>query len=263
MRPRSLALVATLLSLAAAPVVAQQRPAPDLALATLCTVRNSLGPLWAGASVGCPVVLPVLPPSDRPCRTRYTTGAGTREEARLHYDDAGRLREVEHPGRSRARYVYDRDGRLTSHTRQTVGYPASTTTFTWTADTVTDDTPGSDDRTRWHLDGGRAVSWETIHGAPDALPMAVSQAVLAQGIFAGVDTTLCRRNARTDARCESDGTAHPSRLTRDRAGHITRLTNEAATEVFTWDARGRLARIRSTSPRFHDETLVDYVCPTR
>jgi YD repeat-containing protein len=258
MRTRLAGLVCGVVAIAAAPVDGQERPTNDVAHATLCMVDWSIGPIWNGERVGCPPVLQALPPLDRPCRTRYSTGVGTREEALLRYDAAGRLREVEHVGRGRASYVYDAQGRLTRHTRQTMGYSATTTTFTYGPGLITDDTTTSNERHRWQV-----VTSESLQGAPDAPPMATSRSVVERGVFVGLDTVLCRTPARDGVRCDPTGPAQPSRVMRDRAGRIVRGTIGDLTEVYTYDARGRVTRIQSSTARFRDQMLVDYVCPAR
>jgi YD repeat-containing protein len=263
MRTRLAGLVCGVVAIAAAPVDGQERPTNDVAHATLCMVDWSIGPIWNGERVGCPPVLQALPPLDRPCRTRYSTGVGTREEALLRYDAAGRLREVEHVGRGRASYVYDAQGRLTRHTRQTMGYSATTTTFTYGPGLITDDTTTSNERHRWQVEAGRVVTSESLQGAPDAPPMATSRSVVERGVFVGLDTVLCRTPARDGVRCDPTGPAQPSRVMRDRAGRIVRGTIGDLTEVYTYDARGRVTRIQSSTARFRDQMLVDYVCPAR
>lgn len=260
MRFRLFWALCALFTVAASPVVGQERRADDTAFATLCMVDWSIGPIWAGSRLGCPPVLQPLRAPDRPCRTRYTTGDGTREEARLRYDAAGRLREVEHVGRRRASYAYDAEGRLTTHTTQTRGYPPTTTSFTYAQGAIADDTTASNDRHRWQLEGGRVVSEESVHGAPDAPPMSTARWIYENETFVGVDSVLCRAPSRDGARCEPSGSTNRSRITRDRAGRISRRTNGELTDLYTYDARGRVIRIRSASARFHDQMQVDYVC---
>lgn len=263
MRARLAVTVCVWMVVAAAPVVGQERPSADTALATLCMVKWSIGPIWAGEQLGCPPVVQPLAAPDRPCRTRYSTGTGTHEEARLRYDAAGRLREVEHVGRGRVTYVYDAEGRLTTHTRLTTGYAPSVTSFAYAPGAITDDAPSSVDRHRWQVEGGRLVSSEYVYGARDAPPMSTSRWIYESGRFVGVDTVLCRTPSRDGVRCEPRGAVEQSRITRDRAGRISRLTSGDNTTLYTWDVRGRVTRIRSTSTRFRDEMLVDYVCPDR
>lgn len=243
------------------PVVGQERPREDAAFATLCVVKWSIGPVWAGEQLGCPPVVQPLEAPNRPCRTRYSTGDGTREEARLRYDATGRLREVEEVGRARVTYVYDAEGRLTTRTRLATGYPPTTTTYTYAPGTISDDTASSIDRHRWQVEGGRLVSAEYVYGAPDAPPISASRWIYERERFVGVDTTLCRAPSRNGTRCEASGPAVRSRVTRDQAGRILRLTSGDTTALYTYDARGRVIRIQSASARFRDQMLVDYVCP--
>lgn len=261
MRARRSWLISSWVALVTSPVVAQERPRDDVALATLCMVEWSIGPVWAGERLGCPPVVQPLAAPNRPCRTRYSTSGGTREEARLRYDAAGRLREVEHVGRGRVTYVYDGEGRLTSYTRQTTGYAPTTTSFAYARGTITDDTTSSTDRHRWQVEGGRLVSAEYVNGAPDAPPMSASRWIYERERFVGVDAVLCRTPPRDGARCDPAGPVDRSRVTRDRDGRISRRTNGDTTDLYTYDARGRVIRIRSASARFRDQMLVDYVCP--
>lgn len=261
MRARRLWLIISWVTAVTSPVVGQERPRDDAALATLCMVEWSIGPVWAGERLGCPPVVQPLAALNRPCRTRYSTGVGTREEARLRYDAAGRLREVEHVGRGRVTYAYDAEGRLTTRTRLTTGYAPITTTYAYARGMISDETTSSTERHRWQVEGGRLVSAEYVNGAPDAPPMSVSQWIYERDRFVGVDAVLCRTPSRGGARCEPSGPVDRSRVTRDQAGRISRRTNGDTTDVYTYDPRGRVIRIRSASARFRDQMLVDYVCP--
>ena len=248
-------------ALVASSAEGQPRAPNDTPFATLCVVQWSLGPIWAGQRLGCPAVVQPLPSPDRPCRTRYTTGGGTAEEARLRYDAAGRLRAVEHVGRGRATFVYDAEGRLTSHTRQPAGYPPATTTFAYGPGAITDETTGSSERHRWQVEGARVVAEEYVQGESGNPIVSVARTIDEDGVFVGVDSVLCRGPSRDGVRCEPAGPVDRSRVTRDRAGRIVRSTHGDTTFLYTYDARGRVSRIRSASARFRDQTLVDYVCP--
>ncbi len=251
-------------AIAAPPVLGQAARPEGTAFATLCMVQWSIGPIWAGSRLGCPPVLQPLQAPNRPCRTRYST-SDTREEARLRYDTAGRLREVEHVGRvgSRTSHVYDAEGRVTAHTRHTVG-PSETTSFAYAQGAISEDDSSSDYRHRWQLEGERLISEEYAQGARDAPPFSVSRWIYEGAVFIGVDTIVCRTPpSDPSARCEPSGPPQRSSVRRDRTGRITGWTNGDDTDSFTYDARGRLTRTRSirASTRFQSELRVDYVCP--
>lgn len=264
MRRLSLAVCA-LVSLVASPLVSQEPPPDEPSFATLCMIDWSIGPIWAGASRGCaPVVQPLQAPN-RPCRTRYSTSQGTAEEARLDYDAEGRLREVEHVGRGRAVYAYDAAGRLTTHTRHRPSYPPTSTTFTYAVGAREGDYTLSSDAThdaygqRWHVEAGRIVSDELVHR--DVL-VSISRWLYEADVFVGVETTLCTTPSSSPS-CEPSAPPSRSHVTRDRAGRIATWSNADIVQRYTYDARGRVTGIRTTSPRLRADMRIDYVCPSR
>ncbi len=266
-RTPSTVLLCSLLPFVASPAVAQER-AIDRSLATLCTVLAASGSLTEGAEVGCPVVLPVLPASDRPCRTRFVLGTMPRWEARLQYDAAGRLQAVDGHERGHLAFTWDLEGRMTASTQTFATRPPVTTTFTWTADTVRGHVSGTL-RSIWHLEGGRAAWWETL---PDATGSrrTVTRTWVSQGVVSGVSVAPCRATPDGGERCESEWGDRQLGITRDRAGRIVARghMNVSDRYRYTWDGRGRITRIRHTEVMFSEETLrfdtlVDYVCPAR
>lgn len=258
-------IVCVLVALAAAPLASQAPAREDVAFATLCMIEWSIGPIWAGASLGCPPVVQPLQAPNRPCRRRYSTSEGSREEARLDYDADGRLREVEEVGRGRAVYTYDAAGRLTTHTRRPTGYPPTSTTFTYAPGaregdyTLTDDTTSDAYGHRWHVAAGRIVSDESLH---DDVRDATSRWLYEADVFVGVETTLCTTPSSSPS-CEPSAPPTRSHVTRDRAGRIATSTTADIVRTYTYDARGRVTRFRTTSPRLREDMRVDYVCPSR
>lgn len=254
--------VCVLVALAASPLASQAPAREDVASATLCMIEWSIGPIWAGASVGCPPVVQPLQAPNRPCRRRYSTSEGSREEARLDYDADGRLREVEHVGRGRAAFAYDPEGRLTSHARRSTAYPASTTSYTYTAGaragdyTISADTPPGDDGYRWRVEADRIVSTDSTEAG---VALSIARALFEGDVFAGVETTLCTRPSSSPS-CEPSGQPSRTHITRDRLGRIASWSNEDIVRRYTYDARGRLTRVRTESPRLRDDLRVDYVC---
>lgn len=225
----------------------------------------SIGPVWAGAVQGCPPVVQPLQAPNRPCRTRYATSEDTAEVARLDYDAEGRLREVEHVGRGRAVYAYDAAGRLTTHTRRPTGYPPTTTTFTYAAGaregdyTLWDDTSSDSYGHRWRVEAGRIVSEESLH---DDAPVSTSRWLYESDVFVGVETTLCTTPSASPS-CEPSAPPTRTHVTRDRAGRIATWSSADIVRRYTYDARSRLTRVRTTSPRLRTDMRIDYVCPSR
>jgi len=187
------------------------------------------------------------------------------EDARLRYDDAGRLRELEHPGVRRTSYVYDAAGRLMTRTAHTLGYPPATESFEYTDDAITI-ADGSEYWYRWRIEGGRFVSHEYVIGSRGTPPFATSRWLYENDVFVGVETVLCRRPP-TDPSAVCEPSAPPERtaVTRDSRGRLRQWVGGSLTESFTYDARGRLTRIRGidSATRFWTDHRIDYACPER
>jgi len=219
--------IGTFVLIAAWPVAGQEAQGENLAFGTLCTVEWSIGPIWAGSTFGCPPVVQPMSAPNRPCRRRYSTSVGTAEEARLRYDAAGRLSQVESVGRARADYVYDAEGRLTTHTYRPSGYPPTTTSFVYTpgprpgAYAISDDTTSSDYRNRWEIDGGQIRSSEYVSGAST---LTTHRWIYEDGLFAAVETVLCQVPS-SGGSCDPSGPPTRAEVVRDRAGRIQRRTD--------------------------------------
>jgi len=265
MRSRLSWVICLCATLAASSVSGQEGETESPAFATLCMVEWSIGPIWAGGGLGCPPVVQPLSAPNRPCRKRYSTSAGTAEEALLRYDVAGRLSQVENVGHGRADYVYDAEGRLTTHTHRPRGYPATTTSFVYTPGSrsgdyaISEEPSSSDYRNRWQIEAGRIHSSVYMSGAST---LTTNRWVYESEVFVRVETIPCR-GASSDASCVPSGPPSRMEVTRDRNGRIQRWTNGDVRNVYTYDSRGRLTRIRGTSARLQDDTRIDYVCPER
>ena len=228
----SWAIVAFVL-VAAWPVAGQEARGPDVAFDTLCAVEWSIGPIWAGATLGCPPVVQPLSAPNRPCRRRYTNSQGTAEEARLRYDAAGRLSQVETVSHGTADYVYDATGRLTTHRRRPMGYPATTTSFVYTpgasadAYAIASQSSSSEERNRWDVDAGQIRASEYVMGAVRS----TSRWIYENRSFVAVETIVCR-DPSGDPSCDPSGPSTRATVVRDRAGRIR-----------GWDERGVQQRL--------------------